>query len=152
MQRQLLGLLLVSSLFGCGCGEKQPPLGALSGQVTQGGQPVTAARIHFENAEQGTGTFVELDAEGKFTLSSADGPGLPPGKYQVAIKPQGSSLARPASGDLPPEALAGSSAAQEPPPVNPLLPAKYHSFATSGLSIDLQAGANPAWEIKLDSE
>jgi len=141
----IVGCLLVA-LSGCGSG---PPRGLLAGRVTNRGQAVTKARIYFENAEQGTGAVVELNEQGRFEVATAEGPGLPPGVYQVAIKPQGAGAAPSRSGELPPEALAGSSASKDPPPMNELIPAKFYDFAESGLKIEIRDGKNPDWDIDL---
>ena len=114
--RGVLGVLFLGTMLILGCTQPGSALGPLSGRVTNNGQAVTSARIHFENAELGAGTVIDLDAEGKFSVATADGPGLPPGKYRVAIKPQRISAAMSPTGDLPLEALAGSSAAKDPPP------------------------------------
>ena len=53
------------------------------------------------------------------------------------------------TGDLPLEALAGSSAAKEPPPTNSLIPADFYNFDNSGLAVEIKAGENPVWEIDL---
>lgn len=143
------GLLCVGILFVVGCSPPGPVLGTLAGRVTNNGKPVTGARIYFENAELGTGTVADLDAEGRFSVATADGPGLPLGKYRVAIKPQGISAALSPTGDLPLEALAGSSAAKDPPPSNSLIPADFYDFDNSGLAVEIKAGENPVWEIDL---
>lgn len=147
--RLVLPALAATVLLLAGCPAK-PAVGTLSGRVTNQGKPVTDARILFENAELGAGTMLELDADGRFTVATADGPGLPPGIYKVAIKPKGKGSGMPtATGDLPVEALAGSSFANEPPPKNDLVPDRFNSFDAGGLQTEIRPGANPSWDIDL---
>jgi hypothetical protein len=147
--RHVVSVAIMAAAMVCAGCDSGPPRGLLAGNVTNKGQAITGARIYFENAELGAGAVIDLDADGRFTVATAEGPGLPPGKYQVAIKPQGKTSATSPPQEIPVEALAGSSAAKDPAPANELIPPKFHDLAESGLQIEIKEGENPDWEIDL---
>ena len=72
------------------CGDSPFETAPVSGKVTLNGQPLADARITFQSIgsekEQGPGSATTTDAEGKFTLTTAEGSrGATVGKHQVRI-------------------------------------------------------------------
>jgi hypothetical protein len=119
-----------------GCGPSD--VGPVSGKVTLDGRPLTGAVIVFENASRGISLNAPLAADGTFTLRTFDKAGLPPGEYQVAIRPGDFG-----SGETPLAVAPGAS-----PPSSPV-PMHYRSTATSGLTAKVQLGSNPPYEFPL---
>lgn len=119
-------LLMVTLL---GCGNSGPKAWPVTGKVTYQGKPVSAASIRFSNPQAGVDLLTKLDADGKYAVVTANGPGLPDGTYQVAIMPTAKSA---------PIGTFG------PPPTvkRPDIPEKYRSPSTSGLSITVKSAAS----------
>ncbi|HEX6963021.1 MAG TPA: hypothetical protein VF175_14220 [Lacipirellula sp.] len=126
-----LALPLIAALAGCGSGGVD--LASVEGQVLLDGRPLAGGVVTTLPA-QGRGARGELDEQGRFTLSSGSlGPGAAIGVHRVAV------IAVADTGQLSPEA-----------PKKLLTPEKYANPETSGLTIDVQPGANSA-VLKLDS-
>jgi hypothetical protein len=119
-------VLLMSTLLGCGkSGPKALPV---TGKVTCQGKPVSAASIRFSNPQAGVDLLAKLDADGKYAVVTANGPGLPEGTYQVAIVPDVKNA---------PVGTFGT-----PPAINrPDIPEKYRSPTTSELSVTVKSAA-----------
>ena len=139
-----------------GCGPTGPDIDTfpVTGIVTLKGAPVEGALVSFV-PEGGTyspaGT---TDASGKYTLNTMGVDGAPAGTYKVKILKQKITQAEPAepapsgAGGMPPDELeendpsyAGDEAEPEEE-VGNLLPAKYASETTSGLTAVVQEGEN----------
>jgi hypothetical protein len=81
----LVGCLLQFVISGCG------PRDAVSlvpvrGVVLFDGEPVEDATLSFVPMESGSTGVARTDASGRFDATTADGrPGLPPGRYRVAV-------------------------------------------------------------------
>jgi hypothetical protein len=106
-----------------GCGEDAAPVSTITGSVTLDGKPVTVGVVQFINEELGVGANAYLDDDGRYHI---DTPFLT-GRYGAAILPP-----------PPPDPIMGG-----PPPKGPfILPEKFASFETSGLSADLVEGRN----------
>ena len=89
-------------------------LAEVRGVVTFQGKPVPKeARVAFLNSETGRFIAAELDDNGEYRVGVADGWGLPPGSYQVAVL------------------------APDWPPEFPEVPRKYRDPDKSGLVLDL---------------
>lgn len=127
IRRRLVGWLAIAltlaPLAGCG---KRVVLASLTGRVTFQGQPVTnGVRIVFVNEETGTYIASQLDQAGRYKVDVAEGIGLYPGEYKVAIRL-----------NLPP--FSGIPGDPTPPPNRrPDVPSRYHSTTTSGLTVKL---------------
>ena len=106
-----------------GCGPKGAPSGTVSGTVALDGEPVDSGEISFVSSEGFAASG--LIAGGEFKL----GDSLPAGKYAIAVGPAALTEA-PSAGDK--DAVA---------PASPV-PAGYHLSGTSGLSQEIQEGAN----------
>lgn len=116
-----LGLLVFA-----GCGNSGHSLTKVHGTVRYDGAPVTSGTVQFQGQpgqtpELSPGTGI-INSDGTYTVTSAHGPGLMPGKYLVAVVSM-------ESGDL--------EAAQ--PAVKWLVPEKYASPTTSGLTADINS-------------
>jgi hypothetical protein len=91
------GVLLIVGCLVAGCGKDAPALKtyAVKGQVVyqEDGRPMTAGSVEFESTtDAGRGCRGDLDAEGRFTLSTlAAGnkkqAGAAEGKYRVTVLP-----------------------------------------------------------------
>jgi hypothetical protein len=110
----------------------RPPLGKVTGQVTFRGAPVREGCVIFSDDRQGLSYISDLDAEGRFVFQVAQGYGLPPGTYAVAIRPP-----RPSKPSL--EYVAPKMEANKE---YPDIPMPYREEQTSGFSAVVQAGAN----------
>src|SRR5688500_13788053 len=115
-------------LAGCG----KPPLGEATGRVTFQGAAVGEGSVVFTDDSQGLSYVTDLDAEGRFVFQVAQGYGLPPGTYAVAVRPP-----RPNKPSL--EFVAPNYKAKTN---YPNIPKKYHDHKTSGFSAVVKAGAN----------
>jgi hypothetical protein len=119
--------LLIIGLAGCGGSE----FGATaSGVVTLDGKPITPGFVTFAPENPADVPAVsDLDANGRFALTTNKKPGLVPGKYRVAIQ-----AFRPPTNVTPGERLMT--------PSERLIPDKYFSVDTSGLEFTVDPGAN----------
>jgi hypothetical protein len=137
--RYILTLVLIGLLASCG-GED---VAKVEGKVTLDGQPLTGAYVVFENPAQGVSVTAELDAAGNYSAHTFKSAGLPPGAYQVAIRP-GSM----ATGAAP---LVG---AAEPRGSGPKLvvPARYSNSKTSGLTATVAAGENRPFDFAISTQ
>lgn len=77
-----LGFALIVGATLSGCGERRVPV---EGEVTLDGRPVARATVTF-TSEDGSKVFSGMtDESGKFSLSSAAGPGATSGSYKVTV-------------------------------------------------------------------
>lgn len=121
-------------LVGCGSPPSEPSLD-VTGAVRHGDQPVTNAVIYFEQPSTAYSVWADLNEQGQY-----QNPKLPPGKYQIAIKPK---AAAPAEGDPNTEPT------QPAVLKHPLVPEKFHDSATSGLTANVQLGAPAIFDFDL---
>jgi len=121
---------------GCGGGD----VGKVSGTVKVGGQPLSEGVVVFENAGAGISVNATIGRDGSYTAKTYDRNGLPPGTYQVAVKPA-------SIGDG--EAPLASDPSQSAGAAESAIPEKYHSTKTSELSATVAAGENPPFDFDL---
>ncbi len=121
--------LLLPVLTGCGGRE---PRGKVFGTVTFRGAPVPQGLVMFSNQEKGLFFTAELDAQGNYSVRTADGEGLPLGTYEVSVNPPVL--------DAPPIG-AVMQPARIPEFAN--IPHRYRTAATSGLTLEVREGDNP---------
>jgi hypothetical protein len=123
-----------------GCGENTGlATVAVTGTVTQKGTPVEGAIVSFVPAGPGAvGAVGTTDAAGKFSLTThSKDDGAVPGQYKVTVtKYEGAKAVEgtgqaTATGDMP---ASYTGAAADAPPAKNLLPEKYASPDTSGLT------------------
>lgn len=132
----LVGVGIVACGGGCADGD----IGRMSGRITYRGQPVTQGAVLFENSEQGVSVNAVLGKNGEFAARTHDQPGLPPGTYRVAVSPR-------TFGDGSAPLVVDPSATES---AKSPIPEKYHQTSTSGLTVEILAGANPPLNIELE--
>jgi hypothetical protein len=120
-------LLVVLMALGCSQGEE---LGKIHGTVTFQNEPIKRGLVMFANKERGVYMTAPISEEGMYEVQMAKGPGLPLGKYDVAVAPP--LLDHPIGPILNPPKLEDE----------PQFPAKYRSYETSGLSVTINSGDN----------
>jgi hypothetical protein len=136
---QVMGLLscaiLLFTTLGCGTSSEATVLGL----VTLDGSIVPGANITFIPSGGGTQAYAMSDESGNYEVYTGQLPGLKPGEYKVTLvarkKP---AIEKTESGGAPP---AGAS----------ITPKRYSRADTSGLSFQIQPGANEI-NLSLTSE
>ena len=123
----------------CGCGSGgvpgRPPTHATSGTVRLDGEPVVGATVTLVPEAGGHAAVAVTDATGGFKFTTfQSGDGAVAGTYGVTVEKRVAAGAGTGAGDeyQPPTGPL-------PPPEN-VLPAKYASADTSGLSATVEAG------------
>lgn len=132
---ELFGLLSCAALLlsTCGCGNSGEA--TVSGLVTLDGSIVPGAKISFVPAEGGTQAYALSDGSGNYEVYTGQLPGLKPGEYKVTlVARQKPTIEKTESGGAPPAGAA-------------ITPKRYSRTDTSGLSFQIQPGAN---EINLE--
>lgn len=79
-------LIYTSLLLLCGCGGSGVKLYPVSGTVKVDTEPVEGLIVGFAPAEGGMSGSGTTDAIGQYTITSAQGRGLPAGNYNVSIQ------------------------------------------------------------------
>ncbi len=126
---------VIPSISGCG---KKRDLAAVTGKVTYNGEPLEFGTVIFE-PEAGQFATGAIQPDGTFQMKTrGEGHGVPVGKCKVRFvcfaKEDPSTKPAAAEGDMPPgEAL---------PLGLPLIPQKYLSTATSGITVNVKPGDN----------
>ena len=141
-------LLLAGSIAWVGCA----PAGlegtiAASGTVTHNGQAVEGATVVFSPEGEGRAASGLTDASGRFqlqTLTPEDG--VMPGKYQVAIS---KTQVEGAMSEEESQAYAAKHGKSPEVTVKELLPEKYKSPASSGLTAEVTAGGKNEFTFDL---
>jgi hypothetical protein len=133
-----LAVVFAFGLLVLGC-DRGKPRGTVKGTVTVEGKPAVGL-IVFENAAEGI-ELQEAMEEGAFEAKTLQGLGLPVGTYKVAVRP--GRMMRPGE-EMPLAMKKGPPAAS-----GPLIPEKYRSTATSGLTLEVKEGANPPLRFDL---
>lgn len=140
--KRVAGMICVAAVI-VGCGQKvDEPRGTVTGRVTVGGTPVNGGIIQFASVEPGVERSAPIGPDGTFEVKSFEDVGLPPGSYQVAVRP--GRFMQPGE-EIP---FAGQEPAAEPPP-SVEIPRKYHRVTTSQITIDVQVGENPPYQLTL---
>lgn len=123
-----------------GCGEHLPGAAPVAGVVTLDGKPVTSGTVIFSPAK-GLPAHGELDSQGRFVLSTyQEGDGAIIGEHRIAV------VAVTEDDD--------SQHFERPPtkPVRSLLPERYASKTTSGLSFEVKQGEHNEARLELNSK
>lgn len=140
-------LLAMGIALGLGCPQtaEGPATYAVTGTVTQGGQPVEGATVTFVPTSGGESASGITDASGNYTLATFKaGDGAVPGQYGVKIvKYEGAETQASAGGGGPegaegtgpemPSDYEGAAESSEEASAN-LLPSQYESPDSSGLT------------------
>ncbi len=137
--RGLCVSLLVCFSLVSGCGESLPKTVPVRGRVTWQGKPLPMGTVTFQPAESGPGgplrpAVATIESDGTYQLSTfRTHDGASPGEYTVAIH-----------ASTPPPMEAGS------PPPKWLVPPKYATPATSGLTATVPADASEELVLNFD--
>lgn len=98
----LLVVLLCLVLAGCAGKKNEVELAKVTGNVTQGGQPMVAAEVMFIPKSGGSPSGARTDENGQFELRFSDGrPGAVPGKHAVIVTESVPELPAPVGGNQP---------------------------------------------------
>jgi hypothetical protein len=124
-QRGLLLLAFFAPLILVGCG---PGHVAVEGSVTVDGAPLTTGNVSYHpvNNKDASDKVVghgDIDAQGKYRLSTDGTPGVPPGTYKVVVR------ATPPPDAKNPYAV-----------VPPLIDTKYSDLSTTPITVDVASG------------
>lgn len=127
---------LIAAIVG-GCSDSsQLPTAKVTGKVLHNGQPLTTGSISFQ-PEAGWPASGQLQSDGSFTLTTYhDGDGAIIGKHRVLIN--ATSAVEEAGPNVEPQA-----------PMS-LVPEKYSSFSTSGLTADVTANGENSFTFELE--
>jgi hypothetical protein len=140
---------LLALAVATGCTPSGVPVAQVRGKVTYKGKAVANASISFIPDARGVAPALgKTNADGEYRVTTfAVNDGAPVGTCKVAI-----SLTGPPP-PLPPH-LANAPAAAETfqMPGKPLLPTKYFSVDTSGLTADVKAGTDNVFDFELTGE
>lgn len=134
-------LVLVWSTVGCG--PSRPDTVKVSGNVTLDGEPVEGATVALIPSDGSQPARGVTDASGEFTLTTFEaGDGAIPGQYTATvtkIDESAAAAAEEASGemDTPTDTEDPMASAKH------LLPMKYSSPSTSGLTVEVEKGMAP---------
>jgi hypothetical protein len=134
---QTFSAMALAAVLASGC-NKSPsePLAETTGMVSFQGKPLTEGTVLFQDLSQGINTQAKIGADGKYVVERAQGFGLPPGNYKVAIQP--------------PLFVAPVSAGPPPPAKEyPNIPEKYRNPESSGLTATIKDGEN---ELNFDMQ
>lgn len=139
-------VLTASAIVACSTDPKpfeRPKPIPVHGLVRYNGKPLDGARVTFDNTAVGVSAYGVTDADGKFTLTTFEpGDGAVPGPQKIAVvKAQETGHA--AVKDAPPVFRSGGA-----PHPRWLIPKRYSSVATSGLTAEVVEGSDK--EIILD--
>lgn len=140
-RRSILVLLLLAIL--CGCGQKGPAMGRVSGVVTYQGKPLVAANVMFVPVQGGRPATATTDDQGRFTLTTfAKGDGAQVGDHHVAIvKVDTPAQTAPVPENVPLSPRIPGMPETSPPRASQI-PERYGKSATSGLTATVLAGDN----------
>ena len=119
-----LGLTLLP-----GCGPSGLPTAPVRGKITYNGRPVPNGTVISRPAGDAPSATGDIKPDGSYELTTyVDGDGAVLGKHELMI------MAVEDNSGLLPEQRSATPAL--------IVPAKYTSFDTSGLTMDVKAGAN----------
>jgi hypothetical protein len=145
MKSWLLGVeVLAVFVLTLGCRGGNAELGTVrvSGTVRFKGQPVADAIVNFLSPTPGLrGAVGKTDASGRFELTTlTPGDGAMPGSYGVVISKQEG---------LPTDSKPTGLPDTKPPQGKDLLPSKYKTTSTSGLTADVKARGTNRFDFDL---
>jgi len=153
---QFVCLILLALLVGCNNKPTRdgPQLIEVTGVVLLDGDPVEGAHVTFSPEAGGPAAFAVSDRRGRYELRTFDpGDGAVPGKYAISVRKEvvegGMEFDSPAAkeayieqhGKAPPERKTVS-----------VLPEKYSSKKTSGLSAEITLASKNRFDLDLTSE
>jgi hypothetical protein len=150
-----LSILMLFTAAGCGSGSAGPAnrkkTVPVSGVVTFNNAPLEGATVTFSpgTGASGNAAFGVTDETGAYKLTTYElNDGAVPGSYQVTIAKQAAAERTPDPVNeedyRPPEETEAT-----PAKVIPLLPPKYASPASSGLTADVKDASGQTFDFKL---
>jgi len=151
----LLTAVLCGTLLGCGeSAPKKEPQAEVSGSVTFDGAPITIdSAVIFSSKDKGATAAGKVDSLGKFQLAAGNpNIGIPAGRYQVMIRPPAAAAVEVSqnSEEYKKMMMAGAAKATKPTAQGTKdIPAKFHSFDTSEIVLELKPGPN-TFDFPLD--
>ncbi|QDV12129.1 hypothetical protein CA51_20050 [Rosistilla oblonga] len=138
----LLVLFLSAVPLAMGCSSSDTSnTGTVAGSVNYNGSSLgEGASVVFMDMTTGFTCAGVTDAEGKFQLESINDGNLPIGSYGVMVRPGGTmDMAAMEQASSAEDAMNDAGIAK---PAAVKFPSKYNDLATSGLSFEVQQGAN----------
>jgi hypothetical protein len=136
---RLAAFVGLAALGVIGCGKKAD-YGSVAGRVTFKGQPVTEGIVVFSSVDPpdlNVSQTARIHSDGTYSVKMSDGPGLIAGKYEVAVKPP---VVEPPGSKI---AGARSNAKHDD------IPLRYRLQKTSKLSLTVEEGKNPPFDIDM---
>ena len=130
LQAGAIALLLVMA---SGCGGAYDS--TVSGAVTLDGTAVPRGTVAFHPTASGPAAYAPIQEDGTYSIHTGREVGLPSGKYQVTVT----------ANEAPAQIVSKTGGPM--PPGKAITPMWYRSKESSGLSYDVQRGAN---EINLE--
>lgn len=132
------GVCLFVLLCGCG-GKKGLETAPVTGEVLYNGKPLPYGSVSFR-PQAGSPATGEIQSNGSFQLSTySDGDGAILGTHAVLVN----------ATDLDAGTAAPAQAGMEAPVPKSLIPEKYMSFSTSGITAEVKAGEKNHVKIEL---
>lgn len=130
------GLLLLASLFACGCEVQGVKTYPVSGKVVfSDGTPVAFGRIEFYHPEHDLTSRGTIQKDGTFELGTfADGDGAPAGMHEVVV----AQLIMPGEAGITPHEHGRH------------IDSRYSRYETSGLQFHVEASAGNEFRIEVD--
>lgn len=142
---RLFLLIFCLSVVNVGCGgADRPDLVEAEGSVTLDGQPLAGAQVSLQMIdpppEFQRPTIITTDTQGKFRPQTyGDTPGLPVGKYNVAVRKRESTVPLDEGYDADSDTING-----KPVQWKLIVPRKYEDIEKSGLTLEVtDSGLNP---------
>lgn len=146
-------LVLAGALFVAGCSKSTGPKTVRAGGVvTYKGVPVAGAHVSFLGDGTIPPAMALTEANGEFTLTtSMPGDGAVPGNHQVTVTKMLPGAKKSGPEDTSMEAMAKAAQAPktETPQTLSMLPEKYASATSSGLSYKVEEGKDNNFKIEL---
>lgn len=149
LRRAGIALTLLCSGLLCGCGggpqAKVPDASqqaTISGKVTLDGTAPAGldSTVVFYCTEKGATAGGKLDALGNYSVKAADpSVGVPAGRYQVMVNPPPAPTVDMSSEEYKKRMMSGGGAPEAP---KSDIPAKFNTYATSNIVLEIKPGAN----------
>jgi hypothetical protein len=135
-----VAVLSLSTLLGCGeddgIGQRYP----VSGTVTYKGEPLKSGTVNFTpDGAEGRPAAGEIASDGSYRVTTlTPGDGMLPGRYKVAIQANYTDMTKVVNN---PGGLYRSDLMRKAPKIK-VIPEKYASAATSGLTAEVKPESN----------
>jgi hypothetical protein len=155
----LLPAVVLSVLVGlAGCTQESrregPEMVKVTGTVTLDGEPVEGAHIRFSPEAKGPAAFAVSDKRGRYELRTFDpGDGAVPGNYGISVTKEVTEGGKEFANQAEKEAYIQEhgKAASERTTVS-VLPEKYSSKQSSGLTAEINVAKKNHFNLELTSE